>query len=104
MTTLNNTVVVKKALSENLSLRDLAKDFFKELESMPTKEIVLDFKGIRSISRSFAHEYLVQKEKSQKVFNEINMPENVKRMISIVSQANRDEAIIHTKSLRAISV
>lgn len=104
MNTSNNTILVKKFLSENLALRDLAKDFFKEVELMPTKEIVLDFKGIKSISRSFAHEYIKQKEKSKKVFNEVNMPENVQRMISIVSQADRDQGIIHTKSLKAISV
>jgi hypothetical protein len=69
--------------TNELLLRGWADSLFTELEKSRQKEIVLDFSEISFISRSFAHEYLMQKKSFKKTLKEINLNESVSRMMSI---------------------
>ena len=78
------TLLLKDKVSEDLSLRNMVLNIFKTEEFQKNEDVMIDFTGIKSISRSFAHEYLQHKEKQNcKVF-EINMPSNIKKMFEIV--------------------
>lgn len=78
---------IAKAVSPMLGIRLSATDFFKKLESKNDSEVEIDFKDVEFISRSFAHEYLKQKQRISKKVYEVNLPRNVKKMLDIVRQS-----------------
>ncbi|MBI2184597.1 MAG: DUF4325 domain-containing protein [Thaumarchaeota archaeon] len=75
------------AIAPNLMLRGVADAFLDRLEKTDSKVIVLDFDGVQSISRSFAHQYTVRKKKTSKEIKETNLPENVSKMLEIVERS-----------------
>jgi hypothetical protein len=77
---------VAATVAPNLMLRAVADDFFDKLEAIPAQNIVLDFKGVQSISRSFAHQYILRRMKSSKNVEEANVVENVQHMFKIVER------------------
>lgn len=79
-------VRIREAVSEDLALRDSANRFFDEIEGYPEAAIAIDFRGIRSISRSFAHQYMTRKHQSTKSISEANVPQNVNSMFRVVSE------------------
>ncbi len=97
-------ILIKEEVSEDLALRDSARKFFNKIEALPTKEVVVDFKNVRSISRSFAHEYLSQKQKLEKVIVEINIPPNVQKMFKVVEEPKERVEILSLKSIKAVSI
>jgi len=91
MPTLNNVVVISRMVSADLALRDWADGFFDKVEAMPGEKITVDFSGVHSISSSFAHQYLLRKSRTKKKIEELNMPQNVKKMFDVVKKpAGRD--------------
>jgi len=74
-------------LSPDLALRANARRLFELVESRAEDEVVLDFAGVETIGRSFAHEYVVRRDSSRKRVTEVNVPENVRRMLDIVKVA-----------------
>jgi len=81
------TVHMAEAISPNLMLRGVADAFFDRLERMDVDCLVLDFSGIRSISRSFAHQYILRKKANSKTVREENVPENVSKMLALVERS-----------------
>ena|GEM_PF-6117528 len=57
-------------------------------------------RGVRSISRSFAHEYTVRKASSSKYIREINLPLNVSKMLKIVRSSKKPERWLSPPSER----
>ena len=100
----SNRLQIREIVSENLALRDLATEFFDKIDSMKEKEVIIDFKKVRSISRSFAQEYLLRKKESKKKIIEANVPENVKKMFEIINQQQKTTPLIDLKTIKAISV
>ncbi len=70
-------------LSPDLVLREEARRIFELIESRQEELVVVDFTGVKSISRSFAHEYLVRRDISTKRIREENLPLNVSKMFEI---------------------
>ena len=85
------TLVVKTAISEDLSLRNMASDIFTMVSQ---NIVVIDFSGIKSISRSFAQEYIKYKAKQNFQIKEINMPQNINKMFVIVENAKTKPVLI----------
>lgn len=77
-------VNIAETVSPVLGIRMSATQFFDKLNSNRNEEVEIDFKGVEFISRSFAHEYLKQKQEGSKKIYEINLPKNVKEMLDIV--------------------
>jgi hypothetical protein len=88
-TLVEKIVRIRDESSPDLAFRDSALEFFKKLENMREKEIQIDFSNIQSISRSFAHEYIVRKTQSTKDITEINLPDNVEKMFRVVTSRSR---------------
>jgi len=73
-----------EVVSRDLALREEARRFFELVDSRPEDKVVVDFEGVRSISRSFAHKCTVRKTFSNKNIREINLPLNISKMQEIV--------------------
>lgn len=87
MNVLNNRIIVKDVLSEDLLLRDVVGNLFKRINLVKSKEVILDFKGVKSISRSFAQEYLNNKITLSKKLKEENVSLNLKKMFHVVNNS-----------------
>jgi hypothetical protein len=83
---LNRTpkIVLKDFLSKDLSLRDLNKDLFNKINKVSSKEIILDFSDVLSMSRSFAQEYVLRKKSSKVKIIEKNQSKDVKSMLKVI--------------------
>ncbi|VVB65210.1 Uncharacterised protein [uncultured archaeon] len=88
---------LRAQVSSNLALRYSADDLFDYINNLNESRIVLDFSGIESITRSFAHQYILNKSKSNKQIVECDVPINIKPMFELVERQHsnqRREAII----------
>lgn len=97
-------VMIKEQISVDLALRDSASAFFDYLESIPQKEIVVDFSSIKSISRSFAHEYITRKNNSKKSITETSVPENVKKMFYVIEQPTEKMLVFDLRNVKAVAL
>ncbi|MCK9150479.1 STAS-like domain-containing protein [Methanobacterium alcaliphilum] len=79
-------VNIAEVVSPVLGIRLSATQFFEKFESNK-KEVEIDFRDVKFISRSFAHEYLKQKQSISPDINELNVPKNVKEMLEIVQRS-----------------
>ena len=91
MTTRPRTIRLADLIYEDLALRDSAARLFDAIEDSPEAEVVIDFSGVRSMSRSFADEYFVRRSASTKAITETNVPDNVRRMIDVVSRRSNSK-------------
>ncbi len=97
-------VMIKEQISVDLALRDSADIFFDYLESIPQKDIIVDFNSVKSISRSFAHEYVTRKNRSKKIIIETNVPENVRKMFHVVEQPAEKTLVFDLRTVRAVTL
>ena len=90
MTILNNEKVVCLAeyISQNLAFRDSADDLFNYISSLKESSIIIDFSEIKSMSSSFAHQYLTNKKVTKKDITETNKAFNIIQMFELVERRN----------------
>lgn len=82
---------LKERISTNLAFRGSADDFFDYVNSLDESKIVIDFSGIESISRSFVHQYTINKLRSNKQITDINIPVNIKPMFELVKRQRSEK-------------
>src|SRR4030067_2714823 len=87
MTSRTKSINVADMLSANLALRETAARLLLYIEGLPDSEVVLDFSEVRTISRSFAHEYCVRKRDLHRRISEANVPPDVAKMFAGVKEA-----------------
>ncbi|MGD1836606.1 MAG: hypothetical protein ACPKPY_00925 [Nitrososphaeraceae archaeon] len=80
------TIRISEMISSDLAFRNNADSLFDKLDSSQYDKIKLDFLDVKSISRSFAHEYSIRKKNSRKIIVEVNMPKNIEKMLRIVEK------------------
>jgi hypothetical protein len=83
------TLCLQQRFSSNLAFRHSADDLFEYINSLSTQQVVIDFSGIKSITRSFAHQYIVNKIKSDKQIAECEIPLKIKPMFELVERQRR---------------
>jgi hypothetical protein len=91
MITLNrkkNVINLIDVLSEDLAFRHNVDDLFRALHQSNFSEFLIDFSRIESISRSFAHQYLLMKKQSNLRIIERNIPPDIQRMFDYVKQTS----------------
>ena len=93
---------IDKQIAVDLALRDSADKFFDSLDSLEQNKIIIDFNDVKSISRSFAHQYSLRKNMCKKTIKEVNVPVDVKKMLKIVSEPRPKTQLIDSKSSGAI--
>ena len=84
----SKTINVASMLSANLALRDTAVKFVLYVEGLPNSEVILDFNDVKTITRSFAHEYCTRKRDIRKRIRETNVSPNVEKMFEVVKEAH----------------
>jgi hypothetical protein len=87
-------IEIDKILSQDLALRHRAIAFFDYLDSLLEDQIMIDFCNVRTISRSFAQEYMTRKNHSRKAIVEINMPANVSEMFLVVDKVSEKTKLV----------
>ncbi|MBS3794461.1 MAG: DUF4325 domain-containing protein [Candidatus Thorarchaeota archaeon] len=87
-------VMITHILSEDLAFRHNARYLFETIESYAEREVVLDFTNVKTISRSFAHEYLSRKKKCSKNIEEVCVPETVEKMFKVVQNPSKKRKIL----------
>lgn len=80
------TLCIQKQISSNLSFRHSADALFEYINSRNESKIVVDFSGIESITRSFAHQYVLNKIESNKQILERDIPSEIKPMFELVER------------------
>jgi len=106
MTTLSSEIVLRIAdiISENLAFRDSVDNLFSYIDSLEETNIITDFLGIKSITGSFAHQYLINKKKAIKHITERNIPLDVKKMFELVERRNLNPREISTEPIEVLDV
>lgn len=87
MITLNdekNTIYLASHFSRNLAFRNSARNLFDLINNSNFDEIILNFQDVELISRSFAHEILVNLRETEKKVIIESIPPEVQRMIDLV--------------------
>jgi anti-anti-sigma regulatory factor len=80
------TMKISSALGKNVVTRNSITAFFLLVEKSTDKRMIIDFKNVNFISRSAADEYVKRKETSKKKISEINLSQDVKSMLDIVTK------------------
>ena len=83
-------ISIAETLSPNLGLRFQADRFMDSVESPQDPIVIISFREVESISRSFAHQYLLRKKKSRKKIIEQDIPPHIKKMFDIVVNAEKN--------------
>ncbi|NQE46590.1 hypothetical protein C5S31_11270 [ANME-1 cluster archaeon GoMg2] len=106
MTTLSSEIVLRIAdrISENLAFRDSVDNLFSYIASLEETNIIIDFLGIKSITGSFAHQYVINKKKAIKHITERNIPLDVKKMFELVERRNSKPIEISTEPIEVLDV
>ena len=84
----SKTINMAEMLTPNLALRETAAKFISYVEGLPNSEIILDFSGVRTITRSFAHEYSTRKRNLHRRITETNVSPDVAKMFAVVQDAH----------------
>ena len=88
----DNVISIKENISSNLSIRKNAINFFEtKIESSHLNDIKIDFLEVKSISHSFAHQYISSKRKSHKNIVEINIPDKIYKILEIAKNSIDEE-------------
>jgi hypothetical protein len=74
---------LEAVFSDNLAFRQNADRLFDDIRAAKADKVTLDFTKVMTMSRSFAHQYLQQKNKCSKNIHEIGMREDVVKMLEI---------------------
>jgi len=85
----SRTVKISQVVAPNLMFRGMADSFFDSLERTAVKRLVLDFAGVKSISRSFAHQYIIRQNNSNKKIIEVNLNKDVAMMLRITRNVSQ---------------
>lgn len=78
-------VSIQEEVGKFLMYRSSVAPFFRKISLLESDRVIVDFSGVEFMSRSFADEYLVAKTQSKKRIRDQNVPEEVRRMLSGVS-------------------
>ncbi len=81
---MKDKIILEKTYSKKLGMGPTAKKIFTDINNKT--EVILDFKNIEFMSRSFAQEYIFQKHTSNTKITEINMSNSIKQLLNIVSE------------------
>ncbi len=96
----NERIKVTSVLSEDLMMRISAEDLIGMVERQPGAEVVLDFDGVKSCTRSFADEYYVRRAASSKTIREVNLPTCVYQLLMVVANPRKKDQVIDIEKLK----
>ena len=102
MNFLNKSLPIKDVISPDLALRNSAEYLFKVIDRLSDDRITVDFTGVKSITRSFADEYLNRKKSSKKMIIEINVSDVVTQMFDVIEKKPSKFPVPKTNKQKAL--
>ena len=84
--TISSKILISEQVAPNLVTRGAADKLFKNVNKLTQKRVTIDFKHVVFMSRSFAHEYYIRKNLSNKEIIETNISKEVLKMFEVVSK------------------
>lgn len=82
---------LEKTFAKKLGMRTTAMKLFNDLEN--ETDVILDFKNIEFMSRSFAQEYVYQKHNSKVHIIESNMSDFIKGLLEVVEEDYKETCL-----------
>ena len=101
---MTRTFLISDEISTDLALRNTVNSLFSKIQQSGDDECIIDFSNIRSISRTFAHEYLTQKKSANKKISETNIPITVEKMFQIVKNSTDKPRLIEVDHSQVIPI
>lgn len=101
------TLSLVKAISNNLAFRHSADYLFNYINTLNESKIAIDFTGIESISRSFAHQFVINKNKSNKQIICCGMPPDIAPMFELVNRQiskQRNSATLSDEPIKIVDI
>lgn len=80
-------IILSEQIDSDLGSRNKIEELYQNISDDVSK-VVMNFKGVEFMGRSFAQEYLNQKNKSPFEVIEINVPKDVQEMFNIILKIN----------------
>ena len=88
-------ICVKDIIGPNLALRYLADTLFDYIDSLKDTDVIIDFCGVHTTSRSFMQQFLCRLKKSDSPITCINESENIRKMADVVSSPKKKPVIVN---------
>ena len=79
-------IYLKELIGSSLNSVFAVNQLFEEISKTEDSEVILDFTGVQFITVSFAQAYVAYKGQSDKNIKEINLSEENKITLKVVSQ------------------
>ncbi len=86
LTSQPNVVYVQRLLSPNPTFRESANLLFSYIQNIDADTIIVSFNGVNAVTRSFIHQYLINKTHCEKKIVEVGMSKSIKAMYNLVSK------------------
>ena len=80
-------IMLAKEIDSDLGLRNKIEELYINIDKNVSK-VVMNFSGVEFMGRSFAQEYLNQKNKASFEVVEVNMSEDVQMLFDIILELN----------------
>lgn len=80
-------IVLEKEIDSDLGSRNKIEELYENIDSDVSK-VVMNFKGVEFMGRSFAQEYLNQKYAASFEVVEVNVPEDVQKLFNVILELN----------------
>ncbi len=80
-------IILSEQIDSDLGSRNKIEELYQNIPNDVSK-VVMNFTGVKFMGRSFAQEYLNQKNKANFEVIEINMPKDVEEMFKIILKIN----------------
>lgn len=90
-------------IAVNLAFRQTADDLFNYIDSLEASKIVVDFSGVANITPSFAHQYMLNKIRTEKDITEVNMNPHIRQMFELV-RSRKTQQKRNTKTPEVLEV
>ncbi len=79
-------IKISEGINSSLELNSYATEFIDKINSHVDLDFVIDFEGVKFISRTFAQAYYASKKRSPKNIQEINLSDDVKPLMDMIEK------------------
>lgn len=80
-------IILSEQINSDLGSRNKIEKLYQNIPEDISK-VVMNFKGVEFMGRSFAQEYLNQKNKATFEVVEVNIPEDVEKLFNLILKIN----------------
>ena len=80
-------IFLEKEIDSDLGSRNKIEELYKNIPDDVSK-VVMNFTGVKFMGRSFAQEYLNQKNKASFEVVEVNVPADVQKLFNVILEIN----------------